>query len=102
MAWIERDAPSKQSPGGWAADCIRKGWPIPTAAVESGEDRKARLQRESDDLLAAFWRTSKDDQSALLSEIHAKHPKTRDLPLQTDRMQSLIWQAMRERAGGNR
>jgi hypothetical protein len=47
LAWIEREAPSKANPAGWAADCIRKAWqpPPPSPEQVKAAHRAAREAR---------------------------------------------------------
>lgn len=35
LEWIEREAPSKDNPAGWAAQCIREGWTVPAAKAKA-------------------------------------------------------------------
>lgn len=74
-AWIEREAPSKCNPAGWAAECIRKCWDVPTTtpkqlAADRREERATRL--------AAFDSMSGPERTAILAKVREAHRNLRD------------------------
>lgn len=70
MTWIEADAPSKDHPGGWAAQCIREGWtpppPTPAQAEAARKERRAAQLTRFDSLPEA-------DRAAVLARVRRQY-----------------------------
>jgi hypothetical protein len=71
VAWIGRVAGTKQSPGGWAAKCIREGWDVPELTPAEALSAK---RAEGAALLAEFDRRSAEERARLLTKAREKHP----------------------------
>lgn len=77
LAWVEREAPSKRSPGGWAAWCIEQGWdvPAPTAA-----DETARRKAERESRLARFDALPEAERAAIMALVRRDFTNLSNLP----------------------
>lgn len=75
MAWIAREAPRQKSPGGWAATCIREGWPVP---APSEADTKAARKRAREARLAQFDAMPEAERSAVIAIARSWRPNLVD------------------------
>lgn len=72
LAWIEREAPAKRNPGGWAAQCIRAGWDVP---APTGADAKAAKWAEWG---SRFNALSDSERAEWEAKARAEFPHLRD------------------------
>jgi hypothetical protein len=76
LDWINREAPTKANPAGWAAAGIREGWevppPTPADAAASRRERRERLLSEFDEL-------SPDERHAVTQLARARFPNMANL-----------------------
>lgn len=77
LAWIEREAHTKNSPAGWARRCIEEGWAVPEP---SEADHAAAKRAERERRLAAFDAMPDDQRREVLHAARAQFPNLSDLP----------------------
>ena len=76
LAWIERDAPSKRSPGAWATECVRQGWPVPaTTSPDSARVARSRSIKEG---IASLDTLTSDTRAALIRHARLLWPNLAD------------------------
>lgn len=71
LAWIEREAPGMDSPGGFAAACIRGGWAVP--APTKG-DAKAARKAAREATLARFDALPGTERATVLAAVRTDYP----------------------------
>ncbi|MDX2017621.1 MAG: hypothetical protein SFY95_08300 [Planctomycetota bacterium] len=71
LAWIEREAPAKRNPGGWAAQCIRAGWDVP---APTGADAKAASKAKWDAIRERFNAMPDAEREALVARARVVNP----------------------------
>jgi hypothetical protein len=77
LAWIERDAPSKDNPEAWAASCIRRGWPVPPPTPEQAI-ASAKADRFAQ--LAEFDAMPSDERASILESVYRLFPNLAGRP----------------------
>lgn len=75
LAWIERAAPGKKSPSGWAAACIRGGWAVP-APTEADAKAAGKAAREA--TLARFDAMPEVTRSVIRAAARSAYPNLAD------------------------
>lgn len=73
LKWIAEVAPTKQNPGGWAAEAIRKAWKPPA----NFSDRQAKIASEAARRAAAAWLQSLplEQSRSVEHQIVQRHPQ---------------------------
>lgn len=92
LAWIEREAPTKTSPGGFAAAAIRDGYAVPDPPPPSPAFDYTPTRR---DLVISWWRGFRDFEvrRGVLEAARRAYPNMRDStahPPDSPAMQSAI------------
>lgn len=77
MAWIEREAPSKKNPSGWAAQCIREGWKPPPPSRAQAEDARAAVRAAQQ---ARFDALPKSEQALVMGRVRRVYDNLSHLP----------------------
>lgn len=77
--WIEAEAPTKESPTGWAAENITKGWPVPEQYERASAAASARETAIATQ--TAFRALPTDEQEAILAKVVGRNPTFKDKPL---------------------
>ncbi len=71
VAWIEREAPAKTNPLGWARRCIEQGWEVPPPTPA---EKAASARRKRDEDLAAYDALPLPQRESILREALAACP----------------------------
>lgn len=70
-AWIEREASKKAKPAGWAATCIREGWPVPEPTEAEARATRAKVRAAQ---LAQFDTLPAEERSQITALMRRKYP----------------------------